>query len=252
MKLNKMHKKYSILITGSTSRFCQYLKKDLKSFRVYFPSKKKFNILKPLQMKNFVKKKKIKYLIHIAGLSRPMEMHEKNIHLSIDLNIIGTANIVKLCEKFKIKLIYFSTNYVYPGSKGMYKETDPILPFNNYAWSKLGGETSVHLYKNSLILRLCMTDYPFIHKKAIKGANSSFIFNKSVSKLIPYLLDEYGVLNIGGKKRDIYEFAKKFNNKKVKSITVKKIKNFPLDSSMNIKKLVEIFNRKIKLKNFNF
>ena len=73
-----------------------------------------------------------------------------------------------------------------------------------------------------------------------------------LSKLIPYLLDEYGVLNIGGKKRDIYEFAKKFNNKKVKSITVKKIKNFPLDSSMNIKKLVEIFNRKIKLKNFNF
>ena len=41
----------------------------------------------------------------------------KKIDLSIDLNIIGTANIVKLCNKNKIKLIYFSTNYVYPGTR---------------------------------------------------------------------------------------------------------------------------------------
>ena len=116
-----------------------------------------------------------------------MDIHKSKINLSIDLNIIGTANIVKLCNNFKIKLIYFSTNYVYPGSKGNYKEKDSLLPINNYAWSKLGGESSVHLYKNSLILRLCMTDYPFVHKKAIKGAKSSFMFNKFVSKLIPFI-----------------------------------------------------------------
>ena len=165
-------------------------------------------------MEKFIINKKIKYLIHIAGLSRPMKLHEKKINLSIDLNIIGTANIVKLCNKYKIKLIYFSTNYVYPGTKGNYKETDPLLPINNYSWSKLGGESSVQLYKNALILRICMMDYPFIHKKAIKGAKSSFIFNKFVSKLIPLILDKKGVLNIGGKRRDIYNFAKKFSKKK--------------------------------------
>ena len=63
-------------------------------------------------------------------------------------------------------MIYFSTNYVYPGTKGNYKETDPLLPINNYAWSKLGGETSVQLYKNSLIIRVCMTERPFVHKVA--------------------------------------------------------------------------------------
>ena len=78
-------------------------------------------------MENFVKKKKIKYLIHIAGLSRPMIVHKKKIDLSIDLNIIGTANIVKLCSKYKIKLIYFSTNYVYPGTQDIKNPT----PFAN-------------------------------------------------------------------------------------------------------------------------
>ena len=245
-------KKKTILVTGSTSRFCKFLKDDLKNFLVYFTNKNNFDILNYGKMKSFIKNKKIDYFIHIAGLSRPMDMHEKDINLSINLNIIGTANIVKLCNDFKIKLIYFSTSYVYPGKFGGYKESDALLPINNYAWSKLGGEASVHLYKNSLILRLCMTDYPFTHKKAIKGAKSSFIFNKSVSKLIPFLLDEYGVLNVGGEERDIFEFTRRFFNNKIKSIPLRKVKNFPKNSGIDIRKLKNVFRKKIKIKNFQF
>ena len=235
--------KQKILITGKNSRFCKYLKNDLKKYNTIFTSKEMFDVCNYNKMKNFLKNKKIKYLIHIAGLSRPMNIHEKKIDLSINLNIIGTANIVKLCNEFNIKLIYFSTNYVYPGNKGNYKETDPLLPINNYAWSKLGGEASVQLYKNSLILRLCMTDYPFVHKKAIKGATTSFMFNKYVSKIIPYLLDEKGIINIGGKKRDILNFANKFSDKKIKSINFKEVSNFPKNSSIEIKKLKKILKK---------
>ena len=235
--------KQKILITGKNSRFCKYLKDDLKKYNTIFTSKEMFDVCNYNKMKNFLKNKKIKYLIHVAGLSRPMNIHEKKIDLSINLNIIGTANIVKLCNEFNIKLIYFSTNYVYPGNKGNYKETDPLLPINNYAWSKLGGEASVQLYKNSLILRLCMTDYPFVHKKAIKGATTSFMFNKYVSKIIPYLLDEKGIINIGGKKRDILNFANKFSDKKIKSINFKEVSNFPKNSSIEIKKLKKILKK---------
>ena len=56
-----------------------------------------------------------------------MDIHEKNINKSIDLNIIGTANVTKVCKQHDIKLIYFSTNYVYPGTKGNYKETDLFI-----------------------------------------------------------------------------------------------------------------------------
>ena len=103
-------------------------------------------------------------MIHSAALSRPMSIHDKNIEESISTNIIGTSNIVKICSQEKIKLIYFSTNYVYPGIKGNYKEDDPILPINKYAISKFGGECAVQMYDNSLILRICMTEKPFVHK----------------------------------------------------------------------------------------
>ena len=71
-----------------------------------------------------IKKVKPNIVLHCAGLSRPMNVHEKNIQKSIDLNIIGTANITKICKSNNIKLIYFSTGYVYEGKKGNYKETD--------------------------------------------------------------------------------------------------------------------------------
>jgi len=236
-----------ILVTGQSSRFVKFLKEELHSFHVIYPVKKKFDLLNFKQINNYVKNKKITHLIHVAGLSRPMDIHEKNISKSIDLNIIGTANIVKCCENNKIKLIYFSTNYVYPGTKGNYKETDSLKPINNYAWSKLGGEAAVHLYKNSLILRICMTDYPFVHKKAVSGAFSSFIFNSKVAQMIPFVLDENGILNIGGGKREIYKFVVSQVDKNIKKISINKIKNFPKDSSLNINKLKKLIKNKIKI-----
>ena len=85
----------------------------------------------------------------MAGLSRPLALHDKYPIQSVKLNIIGTSNMVIVCKKYNIKLIYFSSNYVYEGKKGNYKESDPVLPSSNYGWSKLGGEAAVHLYKNS-------------------------------------------------------------------------------------------------------
>ena len=42
-----------------------------------------------------------------------------------------------------------------------------LKPWNNYGWSKLGAESAVQMYKNSLIVRACMTEKPFIHKKML-------------------------------------------------------------------------------------
>ena len=232
-----------IIITVGTGRFGQLLKKIKTSYIVYFPSKKELDILNINKIENYFNKKKPNFVIHLAGLSRPMNIHNTNINKSIDLNIIGTANITKACSRKKIKLIYLSTNYVYQGTKGNYKETDPVKPINNYAWSKLGGEASVQLYKNSLILRTCMTEKPFVHKKAFVDAKTSFLYQDEVAKILFKLINKKGIINVGGKSQYIFDFAKK-DNKKVKKIYLKKIKNFPKDSSINSSKLKSIIKIK--------
>ena len=232
-----------IIITGGSGRFGSILQKKYRSNKLLYPSKKQLNILSVRSIEEYIKKNKPKILIHLAGLSRPMNAHEKNISKSIDLNIIGTANIVKVCSKFNIKLIYFSTNYVYPGKKGNYRETDSIFPINNYGWSKLGGESSVHLYKNSLILRVCMTEKPFIHKEAFIDFKTNFIFQEEVAKILFKIISLKGILNLGGRSQSVYNFAKKFssNIKPISRNSVKFFKNYP-NISMNIEKLKNIIN----------
>ena len=232
-----------IVVTGGTSRFASALKKIKTKHKLFFPIKKEFDITKENTIKKYLKKIKPNIVIHLAGLSRPMKIHNVDILKSINLNILGTANVTKSCYEQNIKLIYFSTNYVYPGIKGNHSELDPLLPVNNYAWSKLGGEASVQLYKNSLILRICMTEKPFVHKKAFANVKNSFLYHDDVAKILFKLLNKKGIINIGGKTKYIYDFAKK-DNPNVKKIFLKRNMNLgmPFDASLNIKKLKKIIN----------
>ena len=233
-----------ILVTGGDGRFAKVLKKNNKILNLYFASKKECNILDFNSINRLIKKIKPKIVIHCAGLSRPMDIHEKNISKSIDLNIIGTANITKGCEKNQIKLIYFSTGYVYEGKKGNYSETDPVKPFNNYGLSKLGGECAVSMYKNSLILRITMTEKPFAYKQAFSNLKSNFMFHEDLIKILPKVLNKKGILNVGGKSQSVYSFAKKYNKKIIKIKTNNK-NALPLNQTMNLNKLKKI------IKNYN-
>tara|TARA_Y100000590_G_scaffold393247_1_gene471333 strand:- start:44 stop:556 length:513 start_codon:yes stop_codon:yes gene_type:complete len=168
-----------------------------------------------------------------------MNVHEKNIKKSIDINIIGTSNVVKICSKYNIKLVYFSTGYVYEGKIGNYSEKDPVKPFNNYGLSKLGGECAVSMYKNSLILRITMTEKPFLHKKAYSNLKSNFMFHEDLIKILPKIIKQKGILNVGGKSQSVFSFAKT-NNPKVKKIKAKKKSNIPLNQTMNLAKLKKI------------
>ena len=230
-----------ILVTGGQGRFAKVLKKNNKFLKLYFATKKECNILSIMSLEKIVKRLKPKMILHCAGLSRPMNIHQKNIDRSIDLNIIGTANVVKVCRKNNIKIIYFSTGYVYEGKKGNYSENDPVKPFNNYGLSKLGGECSVMMYKNSLILRITMTESPFMHKKAYTNLKTNFMFHEDLVKILPKIINYKGILNVGGKAQSVFSFAK-LHNKKVKKIKLSIKDKLPVNQTMNtsvLKRLVK-------------
>jgi len=226
-----------IVVTGGDGRFAQELKKLKSKYKFIFRSKRQLNILSINSIKKNLNTFKPDYILHLAGLSRPMSIHDHDINKSIDLNIIGTCNLVKICCEKNIKLIFFSTSYIYPGKKGNYKEVDPVLPWNNYGWSKLGGESAVQMYKNSLILRACMTEKPFVHKQAFGNVKSNFIFHEDIAKIFIKLINKKGIINIGGKSKTIYKFVKRFN-KDIKYIKSKG--ELPLNMDMNLSKLKKL------------
>ena len=84
-----------------------------------------------------------------------------------------------------------------------------MLPINNYAWSKLGGECAVAMYKNSLILRITMTEKPFPYKKAYSNLKSNFMYHEDLIEILPKIINQKGIINVGGKSQSVFEFAKK-------------------------------------------
>jgi dTDP-4-dehydrorhamnose reductase len=231
-----------ILVTGGAGRFATNIKKYSKEldYSVIAPTKTDLDITdRSVCEKYFFNHRfDFDYVIHAAGLSSPMYRHEKNPRDSVEKNIIGTSNIVLTCENFKKKIIYISTNYVYPGMVGDYDEQSELKPFNNYGWSKLGGECAVHHYKDSLILRICMNARPFPHDKAFTDVISSHMFNDEAAKITLKLLDEVGIINIGGEAQSVYDFAVQ-EKPDVKKSSVDEVDDVTVNPncSMNIDKM---------------
>ena len=84
-----------IVFTGGTGRFGEVFKTIKSKNKIFFPKRRQLDIEDFKSIRKYLNKTKPNYLIHAAALSRPMEIHEKNLTKSININIIGTANIVK-------------------------------------------------------------------------------------------------------------------------------------------------------------
>ena len=236
-----MHKK--LLISGGSGRFASEIIKQNTAYEILAPDKQEMDITNLDSVNKVVDEFNPDIFLHPAALTRPMVKHLEHPEISIEVNIIGTSNICLSCMERNIKLVYISTDYVYPGTEGNYKETDALLPVNLYAWSKLGGECAVQLYENSLILRTCMTERPFVHEKALVDSQKSLMYIDEAANICLQVLDEQGIINLGGEPTNSYDFIKD-ERPEVKKIYRKDILdvNMAIDSSMNLNKLQGILN----------
>lgn len=232
-----------ILMSGGNGEFAKELKKHNTNYEITAPSKKEMDVTDVDSLNFKIFSTQPDYFIHAGALTRPMVIHEDKPDSSIKNNIIGTSNVVLTCMKYNVKLIYLSTDYVYPGVDGNYNENDYLKPFTKYGWSKLGGECAVRLYDNHLILRMSMNKRPFPHPKALVDMKKSLMYIDDASKVVLKLLDEEGTINVGGKSQSVYEFVKE-TNADIGKIYLNDIDdvNMAKDCSMNISKMKRLIN----------
>lgn len=211
---------------------------------IHYPSTADFDVTNYEQMNNYLDEKNIKMIVHAAAFTSPPRIEQDPIK-AIEINIIGTANLVKICAAQKIKLIYISTDYVFKGDKGNYLEDDSVYPVNKYAWSKLGGECAVRLYDNSLIIRTTFGPNIFPFEKAFIDQWTSRESVSNIAKKISMILlsDMTGTVHVGGNKKTVFEYAKSLDeSKEIMPLSTTEI-NFkvPHDTSLNCNKFNSTF-----------
>lgn len=144
-----------ILITGSNGLLGQNLLSQLlqrsdldllalsKSGNIY-PEKSGYRFIQAdisdaLAMEELAKVYHPDVIIHAAAVTQ-VDPCELNPEECFRVNVEGTRNLAQWAEKGGSHFIYVSTDFVYDGENGPYRESDPACPVSQYGWSKLEGE----------------------------------------------------------------------------------------------------------------
>ena len=129
--------------------------KEINTNNELFIKKYKKNIKAGLDAYNIEDFKKLfdlekpDYIINCIGIIKQLDASNNPV-ISISLNSLFPHKIAEICIKLGIKLIHFSTDCVFSGSKGNYSEEDCPNAIDLYGKSKLLGEVG---YGNCLTLR---------------------------------------------------------------------------------------------------
>ncbi len=159
-------------------------------------------------------------LIHTAALA-DANFCQKNPGISRTVNVDASRNIAGICSDFNIPFAFTSTDLVFDGTQGKYKETDAKNPISVYGEHKSEAEEEIlKIYPGSVIFRL-----PFMLGHPDAGTNNyfrGFIDRLDKGETVNLFTDEYrsvcgagsvargmlnlfesnsGILHLGGKER---------------------------------------------------
>ena len=145
-----------VLVTGANGQLGQEFKNNIyKSYyEFYFTDKNELDIINKNHVLSYVLDNKIDLIINCAAYTNVNES-ETNKNQAVKVNCDAVKNLIEICEEKKLKMIHFSTDYVYNSDNlNPIKEDSNINPINFYGISKREGEKIIEKSSSdSIIIR---------------------------------------------------------------------------------------------------
>lgn len=276
-----------IFITGGSGLLGQYLNIKLSKYHKILTQYNsnigncdkfenvKLDLANTVGLENIFNDFKPEVVIHTAAISDPTKAQKMDPKTVYAINVLATEKIAQLCEKYKAKMFYTSTDLVYAGYRGsMLKEDAKLIPVSLYAETKLMGEIKIQqTFDNYLILRTALLygfglnhskcHFDFMYNNLKKGEEVKLFTDQfrtplslqEAARMINELIAKdirTEIINFGGNERvSRYEIGERlcdaagFDKKLLAKITMDYVPDMPKveDVSMSNEKLLKYITR---------
>lgn len=224
-----------VLLTGGSGVLGTQIQKHLDCIA---PSGRELDIRKAADCRRTIRQYRPDLVIHAAAYT-DVAGAKRARQAAYQTNVVGTRHLVAAAQG--VRFIYLSTEYVFDGERGNYREDDIPNPVNYYALTKLLGEMVVGQYPNTLIIRTSFKPdgpwpYPAAFTDQWTSADLASVRAPEIisASLMPKLL---GVIHIGGRRKTVFALARqcspqvgKMSIRDVTAVTL------PRDTSLNTRR----------------
>ena len=141
-----------ILITGASGMLGSLMVQKLTEYETIGLNKNNLDITNIEDVEKIILNLKPDLIIHTAAHTN-VEDAENNIDLSYKINVIGTYNLVKICQSKKIKFMFISSTGIYGKSKSTpYIESDKVIPTTVHHTTKHEAEKIVEKHLSDFVI----------------------------------------------------------------------------------------------------
>jgi len=194
-----------IFLTGGTGvlgkKLVDFLSTD---YEVFAPSHKECDILNFDILKKHLKDYNPDVVLHLAAFVDTFGC-EEDFEKALDVNVIGTINMVKSCKDIKCKFVYTSSEYIFGGDKGNYDIEDRLDPINVYGKTKAAAEYVVTTLSNYQIMRapFIKNIYPEVF---VDQYCSRYFLDDIVDKIVYNIFNnDEKIIHIANDRKSLYE-----------------------------------------------
>lgn len=135
-----------VLVTGANGQLgqsLQFIAPNHPEIQFVFFDSKELDITNENNIKQLFERFRPNYCINTAAYTA-VDKAESESEKAYLINVLGTKNLVQICQQFDVTLLHLSTDFVFNGTKNTpYTEEDIPNPTGVYGQTKLEGEKAI-------------------------------------------------------------------------------------------------------------
>ncbi|AWT36787.1 dTDP-4-rhamnose reductase [Deinococcus arenae] len=201
-----------ILLTGGGGRLGTELRALLPG--IVAPTSGELNITDAGQVLTTAQREQPDLIVHAAAYTN-VGGAEKDRDACWNANVIGTRNMAAAANAVNAKLVHISTDYVFSGDTGGYREDDTPGPVvNYYALTKLIAEEAARAAHDHLIIRTSFRPrefaYPVAFSDVFTGQDYVDVLAPQIAQAITHAREiPHDLLHIVTERKSVFELARR-------------------------------------------